>query len=192
MLSRKKHVVFDDVNGLTIQSDLVLDLYAPLRFLAKVALGYGYFLYGEDFCSALDCNALRDLTKLKSNGLKSNLNLSNTGIKLCDRFSSDCRPGGPGHLDKVLAENWKRSIVVSIPHENSISFLVGILGQYLGTIIIPCNSDIFPRDGEHDLGHAMRMSPGAAERLSYRELIIELDLDLGERNKLSKGPEQGA
>jgi hypothetical protein len=67
----------------------------------------------------------------------------------------------------------KRSLFIAIPHNHSISFHVGIVGMYIGSMIVPAKTNELPLDGDHDLGHAIVLAPGAMERLSLRALVLD-------------------
>ncbi len=83
-----------------------------------------------------------------------------------------------------MCELTSRSLFISVPTAcNTISFHVGIVGQYIGSINIPANTDVLPIDGEHDLGHALILGPGTMERMSYRELAIDFKTAFDELQK---------
>ena len=160
--------------GKEISAKLHIDLHVTTRFIAKVALGAGYFIYGDAIRSALDCEALRELALLPFQAARKSSRISNSEIMICDRFHPDSRPGQPGYLNRVAAENTPRSIVISVPHDDAVSFHVGLVGMYIGSIIIPATTESLPKFGEHDLGHVLILAPGPVERRSYRSFMLDL------------------
>jgi hypothetical protein len=81
----------------------------------------------------------------------------------------------PAVLYRALCEGTQRSLFIAIPHDNAISFHVGIVGKYVGSMIIPAKTDTLPIDGVHDLGHAVVLGPGEMDRLSFRELVVDFN-----------------
>lgn len=156
-------------------AQLRLDLHLTTRFLAKVALGTGEFIYGERFRRATDCAALRalalsDLATARQDPV---LKAAGRSIQICDRFHADAGPGRPGYVYRVLMEATNRSLVIAVPHNDAISFHVGLVGVFIGTIICGARTDDLPLDEEHDLGHALALAPGEFERCSFRSLLAE-------------------
>ena len=156
--------------GKTVQTEFKIGMHTALRFLAKVALGGGYFLYGDSFRSAADCDPLRRLIFLDLEAEKKAGVLSNSGIKVCDRFHPDSQGSDEGAVFRVLCESLRRTLLIAVPHQDSISFHVGVVGMFVGSLIVPADTRGLPIDGDHDLGHAMVLAPGELERLSFRAL----------------------
>jgi hypothetical protein len=144
-----------------------------LRFIAKAALGGGYFVYGDAIRSAVNCDHLRELIFLDAEKSRQQGTLEHSGIAVCDRFHPDSRGSGRAVLYRALCEGMKRSLFIAIPHNHSISFHVGIVGMYIGSMIVPAKTNELPLDGDHDLGHAIVLAPGAMERLSLRALVLD-------------------
>jgi hypothetical protein len=170
----RRELADDEFIGQEMSTTWKIDLHLTTRFLAKVALGSGYFIYGDAFRSIVDCEALRELALLDRETAKKSARLVSSAIAICDRFHEDACPGRPGHLHRVTVETFPRSIVVSIPHNDAISIHVGLVGMYIGSIIIPAATENLPRYNEHDLGHAMLLAPGPFERISYRSLMARV------------------
>jgi len=156
--------------GREMTATLNLDVHVARRFLGKVALGAGYFVYGEAVREAMDCKPLRELATLDLNSARASECLKASDIKICDRFHADSHAGGSAHMYRVLIEASNRSMVICVPHDDAISFHLGLVGVYIGSIICPANTTNLPFDGDHDLGHAICLSPGVCDRLSFRAL----------------------
>lgn len=50
----------EEYAGRSMTARLKIGMHTALRFLAKAALGGGYFLYGDAFRTAIDCDPLRE------------------------------------------------------------------------------------------------------------------------------------
>ncbi|UXS35071.1 HNH endonuclease [Agrobacterium tumefaciens] len=164
----------DEFIGQEMSTTWQIDLHLTTRFLAKVALGAGYFIYGDIFRSIVDCETLRELSLLSREEVKNSYRLMSSSISICDRFHEDSQPNKPGYLHRVMAETIRRSMVVSTPHDDAISIHVGLVGMYIGSIIIPAETNDLPRYDEHDLGHALLLAPGPFQRISYRSLMAKV------------------
>nr|WMC98913.1 hypothetical protein RAR13_09540 [Aminobacter aminovorans] len=165
----------DDANliGQTITTQLKIDFFVALRFLSKVSLGAGYFVYGQEFGKAVDCQNLRKLSLLDAEAARQDQALRQSGIMICDRFHTDSRPGGAGYIYRVLCEQLYRSACILVPHEDGLSFHVGVAGVYIGSLICPGDGKALPMEGDHDLGHVIVLGPGEMERHSFRKLCAE-------------------
>lgn len=157
--------------GRKMNAKFSISLNLPLRFVARAALAGGYFLYGPNFKQTVDCDALRSLVFLDIEKLRRDRTLDDCNIKFCDRFHQDSRDPSANGLIRMLCECISRSLFIATPHDDSISFHVGVVGQFLGSIIVPAKTDQLPNDKEHDLGHVIVLGPGDMQRLSFRELI---------------------
>ncbi|HEX7752690.1 MAG TPA: hypothetical protein VF440_09835 [Novosphingobium sp.] len=159
-----------DVEGQAISAELKIDTHLGARFLGKVALGAGHFVYNEIFRRAVDCDALRKLALLSIDQACTNEIIRSSGIAICDRFHPDSQPGREGYLHRALTEASDRSMVICVPHDDAVAFHVGLVGTFVGTIVCPANTTEFPFGDEHDLGHVICLAPGNCERFSFRAL----------------------
>lgn len=159
-----------ELGGKPIDTHLTFNLHAGIRLLAKVALGGGHYVYGVRFSKAVDCRPLRELALLDIEGARQEASLLNSGISVCDRFHPDAQSGGAAYMNRLLCEHLHRSVFLAVPHGNAISFHVGIVGAYVGSLLVPAETADLPLDGDHDLGHAVILAPGEMERCSYREM----------------------
>ena len=171
----------DEISGQSIASTLTIGRHTCLRFVAKVALAGGYFLYSDKFRAAVNCDHLRSLVFLNIDQAKTDNTFENCQIKFCNRFHPDSRDASAAGMYRTLCEYIHRSLFISIPHHSSISFHVGVVGEYIGSMIVPANTDRLPIDGEHDLGHCIVLGPGNIERTSYRCLLQDFLRAIEER-----------
>lgn len=168
-------------------SELRIGMHTALRFLAKVALGGGHFVYPEHFRTAVNCDELRELIFLDVEQSKAKGTLEHSAIRVCDRFHPDAQGSGPGVLYRALCEGTPRSLFIAMPHHELISFHVGVVGMFIGSIIIPAKTTEMPRNDLYDLGHALVLAPGTIERLSVRELVLDFKraMDAAQQTKAS-------
>ncbi len=159
----------EDIVGKTLESQLKIDRFASIRFAAKVALGGGYFVYGDAIRSAINCDELRWLVALDPVNANADPKLDQLGVQICDRFHGDANGGSvDGSMWRLLTEFTGRSVLICVPHDSAISFHVGVLGMFMASIICPAPSHDLPIEGDHDLGHVVLLGPGALERKSLR------------------------
>lgn len=164
--------------------DLILTFnigaFTALRFLAKVALGGGYYVYGDQIKSVVDCASLRKTIMLDLEAARQDAKLLASDFQVCDRFHKDSKPGGEAYLYRVACEKLGRSVFIAQPHHGGVSFHVGITGSYIGSMFCPGDTKDLPLAGDHDLGHVVVLAPGVMERLSLREFMKRLWRDMTE------------
>lgn len=179
-----------EVLGEQFTSKVKIGKHTALRFLAKAALGGGYFLYKDAFRNGAKCDELRELVFLDIEKIKQQGTLNNSGITVCDRFHPDGLAGGSAQAQmyRALCEGLSRSIFIAVPHHESISFHVGVVGVYIGSIVVPANTAALPNDGDHDVGHAMILAPGKTERLSLRALAQDFYENVNSADTSPKAP----
>lgn len=169
-------------DGTVIKSQMQIDIYAPLRFAAKAALAGAYFIYGSAIKTAINCNDLRTLIAFDAISAKNDDSYLKSNIQICDRFHEDAAPNS-GNFYRFFCEMQRRSIFISVPHEDTISFHVGVLGMYMCSLTVPCDTKDLPTGIDHDyhdLGHVILLAPGNMERMSFRKLALLADGKLKE------------
>ena len=159
-----------EVVGKELKAELRVGHHTALRFVAKAALGGGYFVYGDEFRRAVDCERLREIVALDPTKVERDSELMSSAIKFCDRFHSDSRTG-EGAMYRALCEGMTRSMFIVVPHHAAVSFHVGVVGRFIGSLVVPADTERLPIDGEHDLGHIVVLGPGEMERVSFRDLL---------------------
>jgi len=128
----KSHLNHSDIGDNPIHMRIKIDLYTRLRFLAKIALETGYFLFQEDFINHADCETLR---KAIFEEINENTKLD---LAIYDNFTpneavSDSNKG-MFQLVKLLIEYINESCVILRYFKNRIIVDVGIMGKFLGSI----------------------------------------------------------
>ena len=175
---QRRNLTQDELAGQEITLTFNIGAFTAIRFLAKVILGGSYFIYGEPIKSVLDCDSLRKIIMLDVDSARKDEALLASDFKICDRFHRDVQPGGEAYLYRLACERLGRSVFIAIPHNDAVSFHVGITGSYIGSMICPADTAHMPLDGDHDLGHVVVLAPGAMERSSLREFMKHLWRDI--------------
>lgn len=178
----RRELTDEETSGSEISLRITVRAFTALRFIAKVALGGGYAIYGEPFRRVVDCDALRRVIDMEVEAARSDPVLRNSGFFVCDRWHPDSRAGGPGHLDRVACEQLNRSVLMCQVYKNGIAFHVGVVGEFIGTLFCPGDTAELPNEGDHEGGHVVVLAPGGSERLAYDGVLRELQAAITEMN----------
>ncbi|MGA3116259.1 MAG: hypothetical protein ABSF90_17700 [Syntrophobacteraceae bacterium] len=158
-----------DVVGEEISSRFKIGMHDRKRFLAKVSLAAGYFIYGDLFRNLVRHSELRVLMNFDSSTAPDSF--SGFSLRGYDEFSPVKEADvNSVELDKFFCGLINGSCVITIPGPQKVGFIVGILGKWIGTLNVPASTDSFPADGEHDLGHVIALHEGQMSKMSYRQL----------------------
>lgn len=169
-------VADEDVAGREIKSSFRIDKFSAMRFAAKVALGAGYFVYGDKIRSAVDCDEFRKLIALDPDRARSDASLIPDQITVCDRFHADANGGSAdAQMFRALCEFTSRTTIVLVPHIDAVSFHIGVLGMFMASITCPANTTDLPIGGLYDVGHVVLLAPGQLERLPLRGFALALN-----------------
>lgn len=166
----------------TVGSEITLSFnvhaFTALRFIAKVALGGGYFVYGDAIRRVIDCETLRHVIELDVEAAKTDSRFRDCGFKVCDRFHEDSVAGRPGYLYRALCEQVSRSLLICEVYADGLAFHVGIVGEFVGTLFCPGDTSELPGDGDYKGGHAIVLAPGATQRLGFHALLRDFQAGL--------------
>ena len=159
-------------NAIEISTRLDLDI--RLKFISKVALSTGYFLYGDTFVKYADHNSLRRV--IFSDNLK--------GESLDLRFYDNLHPiEKKDSLDinmiKFLFKYLKDSCVIVSYSPSSIIVHVSIGGDFIGMVNFKANIKYFPNDDEYRLGKVLLCNDGKLIEKSFWKTIYDMNKDLG-------------
>ncbi len=167
-----------------LSSNFKIQPRAKIPFSAKVALGTGYFLYGDIFRKRADHQGLRalvrSLEKLDEETLKENK------IRYFDSiFDPNFDRNDPNHnVAELMLRAFDCSAVIVSYASGALLFFIGILGEWFSTIVVPADDKAFPDTGDFDLGHALVIEPEGLARLSFREAVKQFGEFLNnERNQ---------
>jgi len=178
--SKEKIDVFDPIkkehlNGTgAIKIKTQINLYTRIRFLAKIALETGYFLFDETFINHADCDTLRNVI------FCNDFSNQNFDIRFYDNLHPINEADKVMHsLNKLLIECMDGSSIILGFAEDRIIISVGILGDYLGTINFSANVERFPiYDDYFRLGHVLLCRDNNLYRDSYFHTIYEFSKKL--------------
>lgn len=177
---RKKYLTSDDVARDGIKFSFAHERHLRLKFSAKVALASGYFVYGNTFVENAKIEDLRALMnyhgKLHSEAAFENLN--STGWSWPDPVSN--ADSTMHSLFQSINDYFDCSFVLIITSAtpNKILFVIGVLGQLTGIISLPASCSHFPKLNEYDLGHVVALKNNMVTRLSFRQCLHEISIQL--------------
>jgi hypothetical protein len=107
----------EDLEGTSVTSQLKIDYFSAIRFAAQVALGGGYFVYGDLLRDAIDCDELRRLISLDVTAARQDPSFEAMKARICHRFHPDALGGSAEALrDRLLCEYTGRSTFISVPY----------------------------------------------------------------------------
>ncbi|MAO92516.1 MAG: hypothetical protein CMM78_02645 [Rhodospirillaceae bacterium] len=154
-----------------ITSKFKIDPYIRMPFSAKVALGTGHYLFGEEFRKNALHNelriALKPIHEVEQSVLRKNKVLYTD--YLFDKNNDKHKQSHRVH-EAVIKHFGGASVLVDIDRKHMI-FTIGLFGEWFSTISVPITKDRFPYDGEYGLGHFVVISGGSFSQISYREAL---------------------
>lgn len=165
----RREVTQQELAGEEIELKLTIRPYDRLRFMAKVALSAGYRIFGDLFRDTANHADLRALMNATSFDAAKQV-LANTQLRGYFEYMPVEEKDALGvQRDQLMCATVDGSVVVASPTTGSILFIVGVLGQWVGTLNVPAKTDAYPNEGDHDLGHVVLLVDGRTEHISYRE-----------------------
>lgn len=173
----KDREVKEGVSEFHISTQLDIDL--PVRFTAKVALGAGYFTYGDMFRRHVDHRQLRDAMNIDPVNLDPDKSLDEQGLghltfQAESYFDEVSQESSPSHyFVRSFCSNTNGSVVVLMPGPSFLGVAVGILGFFVGIIKVPANTATFPNQEEHFLGHVLEISGKSLRCYSWAEGLAQ-------------------
>ena len=152
---------------------LSIDIDLPIRFAAKVALAAGLYAYGDSFREHVDHQQFRDvmntdLSKLDLVKAPADLGLGHLTLQV-DSYLREMsyEPENDGlNSIRAFCSSLKGSVVVLAPGPDSFGVSVGVLGQYVATVIAPAKTHTFPNDGDYAWGHVLAITGKKLRRYS--------------------------
>lgn len=169
----RRHLTPHEIGENKISSQLKIDAHGRKRFVAKVALSAGYFIYGKLFRTHVQHQELRALMNFSSESKREDF--ANFGLRGYDEFSSvDEVDKEQSELLGLFCQLIKGSCVIAEFGPSNVVISVGILGKWIGSLNVPAITDSFPLEGVHDLGHVVALCDGKMTTLSYRQLAKDV------------------
>jgi hypothetical protein len=178
----RRYLTDKESAGRSISTQFAIERWSRLKFAAKVALGSGYFIYGDQFIKKVNHDEIRTIMNMTGQETKNDFESIKT--RIYDQFS------GPEEKDKnefkvqeFLCNFVNGSCVITIPGPRNVQFTVGVLGLFTGMLNVPAKTSEFPLDGDHDLGHAVVLQKGKIYRMSYQALLQRAQDYIGNKMK---------
>lgn len=170
----KNHIPPDEVCGRDISLQFKIDANCRQRFLAKVSLAAGYFVYGDLFRRHVQHEELRGLMNFSSQSKREDF--EGFSLRGYDEFSPvQVEDKEQIELLSFFCQMVKGSCVITQLGPSNVVFSVGILGKWIGSLNVPAVTDSFPLEGDHDLGHVVLLCDGKMSELSYRQLASDIN-----------------
>ena len=160
-----------------IQTPLKYDL--PVRFASKVALAAGYLVYGDLFRHHVDHQQLRDVMRIDPARLNPNDDddlqaLQHIKVRI-DHYLREPPPESDWQLNglRTFCSDVPGSVVILVPGYGVLGVTVGILGQFLATVIAPADTNAFPNKGAYAWGHVLAVTDGKLKRCSWADALTQ-------------------
>ena len=164
----KKPILNTDPKASKVSFFAYLDTTIRLRFVAKTALSAGYYAYGNLFADHVEHEELRFI--MNHYGTAEEVELKT--IKTCadDQFSDDKSP--VLRAFRFVCGIVKQSSCIGlVPSDNRLAIFVGILGQYIGMVNVPCDSSSLSNTGDYTWGRFICVQEGRLIEMSWRQLV---------------------
>ena len=163
---------------ISISASLNIDL--PIRFTTKVALAAGYYVYGDLFRQHVDHRQLRDVMNIDPTKLDRSKSLAKLGLDHITLKIDTYLLKAPSDPDsqilwlRMFCSSISGSVVVVMPGQNCFGVAVGLLGQYLGMVNVPADTELFPNEGDYAWGHVLAIVDNKLERCSWVDGLKQL------------------
>lgn len=156
-----------------IQMNTRLDLDIRFKFVCKVALSTGYFLYGDKFVKHADYNSLRKAI------FSNSLNDEKLDLRFYDNLHQiESKDQHDINMIKFLFKYLNASCVIVSYSPKSIIVHVGIGGDFIGMVNFKADIEHFPNDDAFRLGRVLTCNNGELAQKSFWKTIYDLNKDL--------------
>lgn len=150
----------------TITLQTKLDLTLPVRFTAKVALGAGYYVYGDLFRDRVDHAQLRAVM-LAADPMS--LDPDETTLT-CDTHLLEPQEEDITILAlRAFCSSVDGTVVALLPGYGCFGVAVGLLGRYLAFVNVPAETQGFPNRDDYSWGHVVHISDRQIKRFSWTD-----------------------
>lgn len=152
---------------------LKIERFSRLRLAAKIALGGGYFVYGDTFRTHADHAAIRHVMNINPSAPAADL--SALDVQVCDPFTpiSERDLGFTG-IFRHFATQLDSSVCFLVCQENIIAS-VSVVGQWLGTVNFKASTQHFPASiGNHRLGSVLSIKDRQLSQKSFWDMTAIL------------------
>ena len=155
-LTHKGSTIFDHIlrknltGKIEMQMSVKFDLALRLRFVCKVALAAGYFLFGKRFVQYVDCESLRQTM------LSETIEGFSPRIRYYDSFT-DAKNVDKPMVDacEYLFKLFGKSAIVFSYHSKGIIIFVSINGEYIGSVNVDADTELLVSSDSNTLGRVL-------------------------------------
>lgn len=159
-------------NSISMKTQIDLDI--RLKFVSKVALSTGYFLYGDTFIKHADHYSLRKVI------FSDNLKDKNLDIRFYDNLHPiESKDSSDIEMIKFLFKYLNDSCVIVSYSSSSIIVHVAIGGAFVGMVNFKADIKHFPNNDENRLGRVLLCKEGKLIDNSFWQTIYDMNKDLG-------------
>jgi hypothetical protein len=156
-----------DQRAAKLELKFAVNIDTAMKFVAKVALSAGYFVYRELFRNNVkhsDFRAIMNFQSSHPNGYEG------VEARIDDRFNES--PNAEVQIFRALCKASEPYSIVGFAHANNrFGIFVGVLGDYIGTIHVHAEMEGFPTHGEHQMGHLIQLQRPGFTRVSMKRAL---------------------
>jgi hypothetical protein len=154
----------------SVSIQINIDVDVALRFVAKVALSAGYFVYGDLFRNCVKHQEFRTIMNHRPPEIAA---IHEMEALVDDRFSTDTSNQLRIFREMCVAAE-PYSLIGLVPGPGRFAAFVGILGDYMGMISVPADTTDFPNTDMFHWGHVVVLNRQGVTRLSFRKALESL------------------
>jgi len=156
-----------DQRAAKLELKFAVNIDTAMRFVAKVALSAGYFVYGELFRNNVKHSDFRAIMNFQSSHPNGH---GGVEARIDDRFNEN--PSEEVQIFRALCKASEPYSIVGFAHSNNrFGIFVGVLGDYIGTIHVPGSMEAFPTDFEYEMGHVIQLQRPGFTRVSMKHTL---------------------
>ena len=161
----REYIADERASNLKLKFAVKID--TALKFVAKVALSAGYFVYGDLFRRNVKHSDFRKIMNFQPSDPSG---YEGVEARVDDRFSESTVK--EVQIFRALCKASEPYSIVGFAHSNDrFGIFVGILGEYIGTIHVPAVMEAFPRDRDHQMGHVIQLQRPGFMRASMKQAL---------------------
>ncbi|HAL72078.1 MAG TPA: hypothetical protein DCP71_09940 [Verrucomicrobiales bacterium] len=166
----------NELAGQAMSFEVRHEWFAKAKFVAKVALSGGTYVYGEAFRERVEHKELRNLIGID---VPSKDLLRSSRCRFTDSlFQVEAPPKRIYIMRTIIEALYDTSIVLFTPYDGVLGITVGVLGSFIGDLQVPAKTDQFPLTGDHDQGHFVIIQGRKLKRISFRDILQNLMKDI--------------
>ena len=178
----KKRFTEEEKRQVELNTIHPFDKSIRIRFIAKVILGAGHFIYGNEFKECIDHESLRRI--MNWNLLDVNNKVANIPVGLTDEFSDVPADNIKwNRIFKIMCNSLDCSSVIFIIGLNQIVGVVGIGGRYIGAINFKAEGDkLGYKEGPAD-GIVLAIQNNKIKKNSFHQVLKKIKMRIDSNDK---------